>query len=262
MAQAYDEAVAIGEDYAAKARDKLDDAQVLVEFIKDARALAPELDFGEVRCVDAPEIPRDAAEIPMDSLIARKTRMHRAQVAFIYDPTFSLDPGQFTIDNPDFGEIPGFYFQTDVDEALQEVRADSGRATRSEMSRTPIRARSCAALRASPCSRPRPPPRAFLVRRRSIMRKRSWLRLRMNISRLCRLSRTRISSMTTIRRTSMRARFYRARRRHGSSRHFRVISADMWHALSNFTPHPRRAERTLEGREGGHVRLSRRSHAR
>ena len=233
-AQAYDEAVAVGEDYARRAAETLGEAQGLVDFIKEARAKAPELNFDSVRCVDAPEIPMDAAEIPMDSFIARKPRMHRAQVNFIFAPSFSLDPGQFTIDNPDFGEIPGFYFESDVDEALQEVRADSGRAIRSEMSRTPIRARSCAALRTSPCSRPRPPPRAFLVRRRSIMRKRSWLRLRMNISRLCRLLRTRISLMTTIRRTSMRARFYRARRRHGSSRHFRVISADMWHDLGEF----------------------------
>ena len=60
-AQAYDAAVARGEEYAIRAQDTLEQAEALADFIKDAAEDLPEFDFSGVRRVDAPEIPMDSS---------------------------------------------------------------------------------------------------------------------------------------------------------------------------------------------------------
>ena len=71
-AQAYDAAVARGEEYAARAMDRIEDAEALADFIREAAEDLPEFDFSGVRRVDAPEIPMDS------SICAHRTHESRA----------------------------------------------------------------------------------------------------------------------------------------------------------------------------------------
>ena len=194
--------------------------------------------------------------------------MNRAQVSFVFDPSFSLDPGEYPIDSPNFGELPEFYFATDVDEALQEVRADCGCAIRSEMSRSPIRDVSIsdpheilrriarhAVLAPTPTAAPSLRPQALDNAQ----------------AQLAAASEEYLEALPTfenpgifddydppdinasaILKSQAPPRPLKSGRE-PSRRNFRVISAHTWHDLGDFTPCPRRAERALGGHEGGHV---------